>query len=421
MKKIILISIIFCAFLWFSFGENKLIYKEKNISQQTNKIIKKNKTSKIDSYSLIKMVKNKYKNDFEFFLNAPIEFKSYVYYIADKNTILDINSFSNNLESYLSEDNFLYFNERATRLIFLEWTIRPQWFFYNNIFLNKRWKKDKIKMEIADNNMRKIYSLIDIYSNNFIKKNLYRMSNYTGDLYFTVIPWPASYYRYFFDRIDNSVYWNVGNRFIGYVISWANKNTIKYFNNDYNLWNPYLYDNRNIYCWPFLLSGEDPNKFRIINIWYEKLWVWNYIYKDCLRYNTSNWNTFEIVTWNYWKDKNNLYCKRQIIDWQISNNISIYEDKYVKYWNKYYDDDCKILEDEIVNEFDIPSLFWWSKKLSNWYKKDWNIVDYNWKKIVWADPYSFKQIESSNYFSDKNWVYYKWKKYHQIQIVSKFL
>ena len=167
----------------------------------------------------------------------------------------------------------------------------------------------------------------------------------------------------------------------------------------------YIKKNGNIYFWWKKLKNIDyfsfkPLKFGYVKDKYNVFFEWK-------RLPNIDVNTFEILKFWYAKDKNNVYY-----NWEKMNNVDVNSFEVLKFWY------AKDKNNVYVGKDTWNDLFWINidvetfEPLSWSYVKDKNGVYYDFDKIEWADPGTFRIIKSSYDYDakDKNYYYFEGKK-----------
>ena len=125
--------------------------------------------------------------------------------------------------------------------------------------------------------------------------------------------------------------------------------------------------------------------------------------------------TFKDLDYNFAKDKNNIYYKNKKLDGIDAASFEKIEFNFIKDKNRLY----KIDEDEEKNEIKLIPI---NEKVNlenfeeiggNYYKDDKNLYYFGeneFKKIEGADASSFEKVKYSDFYKDKNYVYYNGKK-----------
>ena len=125
--------------------------------------------------------------------------------------------------------------------------------------------------------------------------------------------------------------------------------------------------------------------------------------------------TFKDLDYNFAKDKNNIYYKNKKLNGIDATSFEKIEFNFIKDKNRLY----KIDEDEEKNEIKLIPI---NEKVNlenfeeiggNYYKDDKNLYYFGeneFKKIEGADASSFEKVKYSDFYKDKNYVYYNGKK-----------
>lgn len=172
-------------------------------------------------------------------------------------------------------------------------------------------------------------------------------------------------------------------------------------------------DKDNVFNWYFeVVKTADAKTFIYDNkkyFAYDKNWV--YVNNETY-IKWADWKSFEKLGGYFYKDKNNVYFKSDIIDWADSESFEEISYEYYKDKNYIYKKWGEILE------WLDASSFWYTKLNSIIYDKNWVYPESD-IYIKWADWESFVDLWY-NYYKDKNNVYYrtkyyKWWRYHYIK------